>query len=33
VSGRDLDVLGRFEGDLDLSGRVHVAGDDEVTVA
>jgi len=25
VAGRDLDVLGRFEGDLELSGRVHVA--------
>jgi cytoskeletal protein CcmA (bactofilin family) len=30
VSGRDLDVLGRFEGDLDLSGRVHVAAGGKV---
>ena len=30
VAGRDLDVLGRFEGDLDLSGRVHVASGSQV---
>src|ERR1044072_1935717 len=30
VAGRDLDVLGRFEGDLDLSGRVHVASGSRV---
>jgi len=30
VSGRDLDVLGRFEGDLELSGRVHVAPGSQV---
>jgi cytoskeletal protein CcmA (bactofilin family) len=30
VAGRDLDVLGRFEGDLDLSGRVHVAPGSQV---
>jgi cytoskeletal protein CcmA (bactofilin family) len=30
VSGRDLDVLGRFEGDLDLTGRVHVAPGSQV---
>lgn len=30
VSGRDLDVLGRFEGDLDLTGRVHVASGSQV---
>jgi len=30
VAGRDLDVLGRFEGELDLSGRVHVASGSQV---
>ena len=30
VAGRDLDVLGRFEGDLELSGRVHVAAGSQV---
>jgi cytoskeletal protein CcmA (bactofilin family) len=30
VAGRDLDVLGRFEGDLELSGRVHVAPGSQV---
>ena len=30
VAGRDLDVLGRFEGELELSGRVHVAPGSQV---
>jgi len=30
VAGRDLDVLGQFDGELDLSGRVHVAAGSRV---
>ncbi len=30
VAGGDLDVLGRFEGEIDLSGRVHVAPGSQV---
>src|SRR5258708_9235547 len=30
VAGRDLDVLGQFDGELELSGRVHVAAGSQV---
>jgi len=30
VAGRDLDVLGQFDGELELSGRVHVAAGSRV---